>query len=138
MNVVVTDHGNVFGNANACAFQSLNHTQSDQVVSAVFCGNDLIALGVIQALESAGVRVPEDVAVVGYDDIHIASLSKPALTTVRQPLKEMGRTLVEKLLSLIETGHVFEQPRHLVFPMELVIRDSCGAGKSTQVKEAYR
>jgi LacI family transcriptional regulator len=110
--------------------------ESRQHFTAVFCGNDLIALGAIQALENAGVRVPDDVAIVGYDDIHIASLFKPALTTVRQPLKEMGRTLVEKLLSLLETGNVSNQPCHLVFPMELVIRDSCGADKQTQVRAA--
>jgi LacI family transcriptional regulator len=95
--------------------------------TGVFCGNDLIALGALQALESAGLRVPEDAAVVGYDDIRMAGFSKPRLTTVRQPIQEMGNALVEHLISTIETGNSPIQNRHLVFPMTLVVRDSCGA-----------
>jgi len=100
---------------------------SGKTFTGVFCGNDLIALGALQALESAGLRVPEDAAVVGYDDIHMAGLSKPRLTTVRQPIQEMGKALVEHLISTIETGNSPIQNRHLVFPMSLVVRDSCGA-----------
>ncbi|HZG88157.1 LacI family DNA-binding transcriptional regulator [Paenibacillus sp.] len=95
--------------------------------TGLFCGNDLIALGALQALEAEGWRVPEDVAVVGYDDIHMAGLARPALTTVRQPVEEMGRTIVERLLQAIETGNAPQQNCHLVFPMTLVVRDSCGA-----------
>ncbi|HZG77938.1 MAG TPA: LacI family DNA-binding transcriptional regulator [Paenibacillus sp.] len=95
--------------------------------TGVFCGNDLIALGALQALESAGLRVPEDAAVVGYDDIHMAGFAKPGLTTVRQPIQDMGRALVEHLISTIETGNSPIQNRQLVFPMTLVVRDSCGA-----------
>ncbi|WP_158299303.1 LacI family DNA-binding transcriptional regulator [Paenibacillus antri] len=101
--------------------------ESGRLFTGVFCGNDLIALGALQALETAGRRVPEDVAVVGYDDIHMASFAKPALTTVRQPIAEMGRTLVEQVLLSIETGNAPQQSRHLVFPMTLVVRESCGA-----------
>lgn len=97
--------------------------------TGLFCGNDMIALGAILALENAGRRVPDDVAVVGYDDILMASLSKPALTTVRQPLKEMGTTIVEQLLKAIESGDNPHQPCHLVFPMSLIVRESCGAGR---------
>jgi LacI family transcriptional regulator len=97
--------------------------------TAVFCGNDIIALGAIFAMDSAGIRVPEDVAVVGYDDIHLAGFSKPNLTTVRQPINEMGKTIVEQLVRNIETGHNPDQTCHLVFPMTLVIRESCGAAK---------
>jgi len=103
--------------------------QSGAPFTAVFCGNDLIAIGAIHAIEGAGLRVPEDVAVVGYDDIHMAGFSKPRLTTVRQPIKEMGKTVVEQILHCINTGNNLDQTSHLVFPMKLVIRDSCGASK---------
>jgi LacI family transcriptional regulator len=103
--------------------------QSETQFTAVFCGNDLIAMGAIHALERAGLRVPEDVAVVGYDDIHMAGFSKPGLTTVRQPIKEMGNTVVEQILHSIESDSTLDQACHLVFPMKLIIRDSCGASK---------
>jgi LacI family transcriptional regulator len=95
--------------------------------TAVFCGNDLIAMGAIHGLERAGIKVPEDVAVVGYDDIHMAGFAKPGLTTVRQPIREMGKTVVEQILKSIDNGNIEDQSCHLVFPMKLVIRDSCGA-----------
>lgn len=98
--------------------------------TAVFCGNDLIALGAIHTLESTGRHVPDDVAVVGYDDIHMAGISKPALTTVSQPIKEMGKTIVDRLLRAIDKGHSPEQACSLVFPMTLVVRESCGAAKN--------
>lgn len=104
---------------------------SDHHFTAVFCGNDIIALGAIQSLESSGFSVPDDVAVVGYDDIHMASISKPSLTTVRQPISEMGKTVVEHLLQSIETGYTPDQVCSLVFPMTLVIRDSCGSSKKS-------
>ncbi len=94
--------------------------------TGVFCGNDLIALGAIQALERAGKRVPGDIAIVGYDDIHTARYVKPALTTVRQPLQEMGKAAVELLLHSIENNGQRLEPRNLVFPMQLIVRESCG------------
>lgn len=103
--------------------------QSGIPFTAAFCGNDLIAIGAIHAMERAGLRIPEDVAVVGYDDIHMAGFSKPRLTTVRQPIKEMGKTVVKEILHAINTGNTLDQKCHLVFPMKLVIRDSCGASK---------
>lgn len=102
--------------------------------TAVFCGNDLIAMGAIHALETAGLRVPEDVAVVGYDDIHMASFAKPGLTTVRQPVREMGKTVVEQILKFNDTDYTLDQTCHLVFPMKLVIRDSCGASKKDLIR----
>nr|WP_255438412.1 LacI family DNA-binding transcriptional regulator [Ammoniphilus sp. YIM 78166] len=93
--------------------------------TAIFCGNDLIAFGVIEALKKASIRVPEDIAIVGYDDIQMASLVKPALTTVRQPIVEMGCAIVELLKeSMKNQNHI---PKNLMFPMELIVRESCGA-----------
>jgi LacI family transcriptional regulator len=92
--------------------------------SAVFCANDLLALGVLQALFAAGVRVPGEVALVGYDDIEFAAAAAVPLTSVRQPAVRMGREAAELLLE--ETGEAAERHRHqrIVLEPELVVRDS--------------
>jgi LacI family transcriptional regulator len=95
--------------------------------SAVFCGNDLIAIGASKALEKAGIRVPQEVALVGFDDINMASLYKPALTTVRQPIRDMGQAAVDLLLELKQNNDLHSAPTKLLFEMELVIRESCGS-----------
>ena len=114
------------------AMNDLLEGKSENPFSAVFCGNDLIALGVMRSLGNAGLQLPGDVAVVGYDDIQVSSMVKPALTTVKQPIREMGAGAVELLLNSIEKG-VLEGalPLKSVYPMELVIRDSCGASKKS-------
>ncbi|CAL9602426.1 Ribose operon repressor [Streptomyces sp. enrichment culture] len=92
--------------------------------SAVFCANDLLALGVLQALFAEGVRVPEDVALVGYDDIEFAAAAAVPLTSVRQPAVRMGRQAAELLLE--ETGDEADRHRHqsIVLEPELIVRDS--------------
>ncbi|WP_211326044.1 LacI family DNA-binding transcriptional regulator [Thermosporothrix hazakensis] len=75
----------------------------DQRPTAIFAANDLMAQGVYFAAQSLGLRVPEEVTVVGFDDVLFASLMQPPLTTVRQPLDEMGRSAIELLLRMIET-----------------------------------
>jgi LacI family transcriptional regulator len=92
---------------------------------AVFAAADLMAVGAIRAAREAGLRVPEDVAVVGFDDIPIASSPDFKLTTVRQPIYEFGFKAVEVLIDLIENG--IEPARRIIMDTELVIRDSCGA-----------
>ncbi|HSA52914.1 MAG TPA: LacI family DNA-binding transcriptional regulator [Yinghuangia sp.] len=98
--------------------------------TAVFCANDLLALGVLQALYAAGVRVPEDVALVGYDDIEFAAAAAVPLTSVRQPAARIGRTAAELLLDETENtepgprGHAH---RSIVLNPELVVRDSSRA-----------
>jgi LacI family transcriptional regulator len=90
--------------------------------TAIFAFNDAIALGVLRAAHERGVRVPEDLSVVGFDDIKYATIVSPALTTVRQPLAEMGRNGVSLLLRLME------RPRHpthrIELPTRLVVRES--------------
>lgn len=97
--------------------------------TAVACGNDLIAIGVLSTLESAGVSVPDDVSVVGFDDISFASMISPALTTVRMPFKEMGRQAVRLLLRRL--GDEKEGPRRrITLGVELVERSSTAAPKA--------
>ena len=66
-------------------------------LDAVFCASDLMAVGALRVLAAAGRRVPDDVAVVGYDDSPIATTTRPALTSIRQPIEEMGREMVHLL-----------------------------------------
>ncbi|MFD8567296.1 LacI family DNA-binding transcriptional regulator [Streptomyces sp. NPDC057694] len=95
--------------------------------TAVFCANDLLALGVLQSLYAAGVRVPEDIALVGYDDIEFAAAAAVPLTSVRQPAVTMGALAAELLLEEIEAadrpggGH---EHRRVVLQPELVVRGS--------------
>ncbi len=90
-------------------------------LDGVFVGNDLMSVGAMQAVESVGRRVPEDIAVVGFDDIPIASMTQPPLTTIRQPIEAMGRQMAAMLLDLLRGRSV---PQSLVLPTELVRRGS--------------
>jgi LacI family transcriptional regulator len=89
----------------------------------IFAANDLLALGVLQALTHSGVRVPADIPLIGYDDIYFAASSAIPLSSIRQPAEEMGRAAAELLLAEIENDAV-EQYRQVVFQPELVIRES--------------
>lgn len=100
--------------------------QGDQTVTAIFALNDKMALGAIKKLSELGLRVPDDVAVVGFDDIPQASFSIPSLTTVRQPLYEIGKRSCEALIELI---HGKVERVQEVIPIHLVVRESCGAQK---------
>lgn len=91
---------------------------------AVFIASDLMASGAIRALQDAGLRVPEDIALVGFDDIPLAALTNIRLTTVRQPIPQIGTKGVELLIELIEKGS--QPPRNFILDTELIIRDSCG------------
>jgi DNA-binding LacI/PurR family transcriptional regulator len=97
-------------------------------LTAVFCGNDTMALGVIRALAERGLRVPEDVSIIGFDDVPEAGYYRPPLTTVRQDFGEVGRqalsTLIDRMSGAIPAG-----PRVRVAP-ELIVRASA-AGPST-------
>jgi DNA-binding LacI/PurR family transcriptional regulator len=92
--------------------------------TALFAYNDISAIGSIQAFQEAGLRVPEDVSVVGFDDIRIAVHNNPTLTTVRQPLEKMGETAARSLLERLE-DHAPWMPKIVIEP-ELVVRDSTG------------
>jgi LacI family transcriptional regulator, xylobiose transport system transcriptional regulator len=89
--------------------------------SAIFAGNDLAALGVLRAAREMGLHVPEDVSVVGFDDIPLAAWSTPSLTTVRQPLSEMAAVAVRTLLESAESGPL---TRRVELATDLVVRES--------------
>ncbi|MGB4135540.1 MAG: substrate-binding domain-containing protein, partial [Microbacterium sp.] len=88
---------------------------------AVFVASDLMARGVLGVLRDAGMRVPEDVAMVGFDDSPVAVEVAPALTTVRQPMFEQGEAMASVLIDLLAGGR---PPHHTVLPTELVVRQS--------------
>ncbi|WP_327653971.1 LacI family DNA-binding transcriptional regulator [Streptomyces sp. NBC_00483] len=95
--------------------------------TAVFCANDLLALGVLQSLYAAGVRVPDDIAIVGYDDIEFAAAAAVPLTSVRQPAVHMGALAADLLLEEIEAADDPERAhehRRVVLQPELVVRGS--------------
>jgi len=96
--------------------------------TAIFCFNDIAAIGAIRALKDAGLSVPGDVSVVGFDDILSAAYATPSLTTVRQPLFEMGKRGAEILLHRIADREK-EYPSDIVMAPELVIRESTGPAR---------
>jgi LacI family transcriptional regulator len=93
--------------------------------TAVFACNDLSAFGVISVLQKHGVKVPEDVSVVGFDDLPAASQMHPTLTTVRQPIEELGRTAVNTLLAMIAGLHA--ATTQVTLPTDLIVRQSTAA-----------
>ncbi|MFI6130889.1 LacI family DNA-binding transcriptional regulator [Micromonospora sp. NPDC051141] len=94
---------------------------ADPELDAVFAASDLMAHAALRALREAGRRVPGDVAVIGFDDIETAAYTEPPLTTVRQPIVELGRAMTRQLLRIAAGEHV-EQA--LMLPTELILRDS--------------
>ncbi len=95
--------------------------------TAIFAANDITAESTIAAAQSLGLAVPGDVSVVGFDDIPEAALCDPPLTTVRQPLREMGEAAMEMLLDLLGG---LDGSTHVRLPVELVIRESCAPPRS--------
>ena len=91
-------------------------------LDAVFVASDLMAAGALRALRRSGRRVPDDVAVIGFEDSPLARHTDPKLTTVRQPVEAMGERLASELLALI--GRAGQDPVHVVLDTELVIRES--------------
>ena len=94
-------------------------------IEAIFSGDDEAATGVLTALQRAGKRVPEDIALVGFDDVYVSRYLVPPLTTVRAPIEQAGREAARQLVQLIRTG---QADPLVLFPTELIIRRSCGCG----------
>jgi DNA-binding LacI/PurR family transcriptional regulator len=93
-------------------------------VNAVFAASDLMAAGAVQVLRDAGRRIPHDVAVVGFDDSPIAATSDPPLTSVRQPIEEMGREMVRLLLEQASRPVSVSVPRKVILATQLIVRGS--------------
>ena len=98
--------------------------------SALFAFNDISAIGAIQALRESGRRVPEDVSVIGFDDIQSAAYQNPGLTTVRQPLRQMGVIAAETLLDRINSPRQSDYPKEIIVKPELIVRASTAAARS--------
>lgn len=96
---------------------------------AVFAASDTMAIGAIRAVFEAGLKIPDDVAFVGFDDQPLTTFQGPQLTTVRQPVVQFGFKAVEILIDLIENG--VKPARKVIVETELVIRDTCGASRRT-------
>ncbi len=99
---------------------------------AIVCANDQMAIGLLQAFARAGVRVPDQVAVVGFDDIFPGSLWDPPLTTVHQPMRLLGERACTRLLNRIAKPSL--RPRVELLPTELVLRSSCGCPPGTMTR----
>jgi LacI family transcriptional regulator len=117
-------HGILSVRSGELAGENLLARHRSALPDAVVCANDQMAVGVLRSFAAAGVRVPEDVAVVGFDDVVLGSLYDPSLTTVHQPMSLLGERACARLLDRIadpELAHAVE-----LLPTELVLRSSCG------------
>ncbi len=95
--------------------------EKSEKIDGVFCVNDLVAIGVIKALKEKGVRIPQDVAVVGFDDTSLCNYVSPSLTSIRQPAEEMGKVAAKILMELINGSSTVKK---YVFSPDLVVRQS--------------
>ncbi|MCJ9430674.1 LacI family DNA-binding transcriptional regulator [Kordiimonas marina] len=118
--VIPTDFSRSDGYEKADKVLLGEHRECD----AVFCVSDNIALGVMKRLSEAGIRVPEDIAIVGFDDNPLAVFSTPGLTTIKQDIREGGKLLVQNLVKVLNG----EAIGHVTMPTELIVRQSCGRG----------
>jgi len=94
---------------------------------AVFVASDMMAMGALRAIQEAKLKVPEDIALVGFDDLPVAGFPNIQLTTVRQPVVQTGVQAVETLLDLIENG--VKKPMHIIMDTEFIVRHTCGANR---------
>lgn len=112
--------GDYSGETAAVATRRLLETRPD--IDALFAASDSMAAAAVRVLQDAGRRIPEDVAVIGFDDTPIARTTRPTLSTVRQPIEAMGREMARLLLQRIDDPS--QAPSHVVFSTELVLRES--------------
>jgi DNA-binding LacI/PurR family transcriptional regulator len=105
---------------------------SHQPFTALFAFNDISAMGAIRAIRESGLRVPEDVSVIGFDDIQSAAYQNPGLTTVRQPLRRMGKIAAETVLRKIQRPETDSIPKSVTVEPELIVRETTGPAACTQ------
>ncbi|MFH1368019.1 MAG: LacI family DNA-binding transcriptional regulator [Elusimicrobiota bacterium] len=102
--------------------------------TAIFCANDTMAFACIQVAAEMGISVPGDLSVAGFDDVEMASEARPALTTIRQPISEIGKQGVRMLFAQMDIK-VFK-PQNIVLPVELIVRESCNKCEAAKVISA--
>ncbi len=103
------------------------HRASGHLPRAIYCGDDEAALGTVLALAELGLRIPQDVAIAGFNDSSLSAYLVPPLTTIHAPTSDVGRTAVRQMVSLIETGHADPLT---ILPTQFVVRNSCGCAQS--------
>jgi DNA-binding LacI/PurR family transcriptional regulator len=106
---------------------------TNEAFTALFAFNDISAIGAIQALRQAGRRVPDDVSVIGFDDIQSAAFQNPGLTTVRQPLREMGVIAAETLLRRINAPAKAPYPKEIILEPQLIVRATTAPARSSDI-----
>lgn len=102
--------------------------ESGNLPSAIFCGNDITAIGAMKAIHKNGLHIPKDISVVGLDNIEISEYFRPSLTTVHVPKEELGKFAVKLLIDRINGGH--EVNAVVKLPFKLIVRESCDICKS--------
>lgn len=110
--------------AGRAAGRILADRPADKRPTAVLCANDMLALGLMQAATHAGLRIPDDLAIVGYDNLEWAEIGSVPLTTVAQPRAQLGRTAVEMMMQLIDNPRRSPRANHVSLQPELVVRES--------------
>ena len=138
-------HGDFNINSGRECAHAIFSLPAEQRPGAIFVANDWMAFGLLDVAEQYGVRIPEDMAIMGFDDMPMAAFTRPGLTTIRQPHRQMGDLACELLLSLIDpANYAFQQPEEaflrneeggsknfrLLLPTKLIVRESCGAAQS--------
>jgi LacI family transcriptional regulator len=120
----------------ACAVlrRELSRTEAP---TAFFMGNNLTMRHALHSLWQLGVKIPEDVAVIGFDDFEMADIFHPSITVVRQPSEEMGRVAAELLFARLAAKEVSLSGEQIILPVEFMVRESCGC-KSGRVVETLR
>jgi len=122
--------GRFAGVSGKLAAQEILAMRAGDLPDAIVCANDQMAIGAMRELQAGGLRVPDDIAVVGFDDIYPGTLIAPTLTTVHQPMRQLGQRACTRLLERIADPSL--PHRVELLPTELVVRESCGCpGLST-------
>jgi LacI family transcriptional regulator len=127
-----TTHGTNYVDSGLAAGRRILAECGGELPDAIVAANDQMAIGVLRSLTAAGIRIPEQVAVVGFDDISPSSRCEPPLTTVRQPMRMLGERACDRLLERIATPGL--PPQVELLPTELVLRESCGCPPGTLIR----
>ncbi len=107
----------------------MNLVQAGSLPSAVFASDDLMAIGAMHAAYQRGIRIPEDISIVGFDDISVSSYTNPPLTTIRQPTEKIGHVAMDTMQALTHPNEQEQPAQHITIQPELVIRESSGPPK---------